>query len=466
LLVKTALTDSSIGLVKEVVRIVALLGTALWLDPALASISFIVFPLCIIPIIKFGRRVKKLSRTAQDLFGGLTAILHEMIVGHKVVQAFTMENHENQRFRKENRAATRNFEKAAKYDALGGPTNEVLASLAIAGIILYGGHSVISGVRTQGDFIAFITAMFLLYEPLKRLGRLNNSIQTGFAAAERIFEVIDETPDIVDCENAIELDAARPRIEFKDVWFSYDPLRSDKTEFALKDVSLKIEPGQTIALVGMSGGGKSTLVNLLPRFYDPTKGSVSINGIDIKQLSLASLRKNIAIVSQHTFLFNDSVAHNIGYGRFQATRDEVIAAAKAANAHDFIIKLPNGYDTFVGEQGLSLSGGERARIAIARALLKNAPILILDEATASLDSESEELVQIAIDRLMNGRTVLVIAHRLATVRGADKILALSNGRIVESGNHQQLLASDGEYAKLYRIQFGAKSEHDKLIAQG
>ena len=320
------------------------------------------------------------------------------------------------------------------------------------------------GVRTQGDFIAFITSVFLLYEPLKKLGRTNTAVQTGLAAAERIFEVLDRPSEIQDCADPIELSVTHPEIVLDRVWFRYPQAemsleasdgapQSPEEEWAVRDISLRVAPGTTLALVGMSGGGKSTLANLLPRFYDVTKGAIMVDGVDVRKLSLASLRRSISIVGQHTFLFNHTVRYNIAYGRPEATLDEVIAAAKAAHAHTFISRLPEGYDTVIGEQGFRLSGGERARIAIARALLKDAPILVLDEATASLDSESERLVQDAVDRLMENRTVLVIAHRLSTIRKAQQIAVLSQGRLVESGSHDELIERGGEYAKLHRLQF-------------
>lgn len=457
LLINGAITDAAVTMIKESVRIVALMIAAFWLDPFLAVISFVGVPLGIYPVIRFGKRVKKLTRTGQNQLGTLTSTLHEMIIGHRVIQAFALENKEKARFKNDNQETTDTLSKAAKYDALTRPTTEILASFAIGGIIVYGGLSVMEGVRTQGDFIAFLTALLLLYEPIKKLGKLHNAVQSGIAAAERVFEVIDAAPEIVDAPDAANLNVRVAKVEYNNVSFSYDPL-ADPVEYALHNINLTINPGETVALVGMSGGGKSTLVNLLPRFYDSTIGTVSIDGVNVKECSLESLRNNIAIVTQNTFLFNDTIFQNIANGRIGASAEDVHAAAKAAHADLFINSLPQGYDTLVGEQGLRLSGGQRARIAIARALLKNAPILILDEATASLDSESEELVQAAIERLMVGRTTLVIAHRLATIRNADRIAVIVDGKIVESGTHQKLLDANGEYAKLYRLQFGHHEE--------
>ena len=479
LLVRMALTDAVGAILRDSIRVIALLSMAIYLDPVLGMIAFLGFPLALIPVLKFGKKVRKLSRQGQDHLGGLTGLLQEAIVGSRVVQSFQREETEAKRFQAANAKFTATVIKAERYGALSSPTNEMLASLAIAAIILYGGYSVISGVRTQGDFIAFITSVFLLYEPLKKMGRVNMTIQSGLSAAERIFEVLDTKPDIVDCENPLELVADKPEIVFDRVWFSYPqaarkerPIgESSGTEEneekpALADISLHIQPGQTVALVGMSGGGKSTLVNLLPRFFDPQQGSVSINGVDIRKYSLRSLRGSIATVSQQTFLFNDTVLNNILYGREGASRDAAIAAAQAAYAHDFISRMPQGYETVVGEQGFRLSGGERARIAIARALLKDSPILVLDEATASLDSEAESIVQEATNNLMRNRTTLVIAHRLATVRRADQIVAIAHGRIVERGTHEELLAKKGEYSKLYQLQFSESDGERKQVGQG
>lgn len=476
LIIRQALTEAVSSLLKDSIRIFSLLVAATYLDPVLTLIAFTAFPLGLLPMIQFGKKVKKQSRFGQERLGGLASILQEIILGHRVVQAFNMEPHEQERFRAENNQLTGAFRRAEKYAALSAPTNEFIASIAIAAVILYGGFSVMSGVRTQGDFIAFITALFLLYEPFKKLGRMHAILQASIAAGERVFAVLDTVPDVQSSPTEKPLIVREPRIEYQGVSFYYpsatDELRANerrsseprhselkqkdlnhKPNWALQDINLSCEPGQTLALVGMSGGGKSTIVSLLPRFYDPQRGAIFISGTNIKDVSLASLRQVIAVVSQHTFLFNDTIFNNIAYGRRGASREEVITVAEAANADHFIRSFPEGYDTIIGEQGLRLSGGERARIAMARALLKDAPILILDEATASLDSESEHLVQQAIDRVMVGRTVLVIAHRLSTIRNADQIVVLVNGRVVEQGSHDQLIERGGEYAKLYRLQF-------------
>ena len=469
LLVKSAVTDAVAMLLRDTVRVIALVVAAFVLDPFLATIAVIGLPIALAPVIKFGRKVRKLSRMGQDRFGGLTALLHESITGHDIIQSFTKEEYEAQRFMAENEHFAATYRRAEKYGALATPTNEVLASLLIGGVILYGGMSVISGVRSQGQFIAFITTMFLLYEPFKKLSNVSNTLQAGSVAAERIFEVIDAKVDIVEAPDAVPLAGEQPSIEFQDLSFRY-PKRgefsavstedtgeeveeADGHPWAVHNVSLAVAGGQTLALVGQSGSGKSTLLKLLPRFFDPQLGSVRINGRDIREYQLKSLRQAVSVVSQNTFLFNDTVFNNIAYGSEAATQQQVEEAARAANAESFINSLPQGYQTVVGEQGFTLSGGERARLSIARALLKNSPILILDEATANLDSQSEQLVQAAIERLMTGRTVLVIAHRLATVRNADKIAVLRHGELVEIGTHDELLARGGEYTQLYRLQF-------------
>jgi subfamily B ATP-binding cassette protein MsbA len=460
--VRNAIVEASVTVVRGIFRVIALVAVAFYLDAPLAAVSLIGLPLSVYPLWRFGRKVRRFSRAGQAQTGGLTTLLQESILGHRVVQAFGREEHEQRRFEHENTRLTQTWEKAEKYASLAFPTTEVCASAAIAAVVVYGGLSVITGARQQGDFLAFITGMLLLYEPLKNLGRVHSTIQMGVAAGERLFDLLDTPAEIVDRPGAVAFGggdpATRTRVEYRDVSFRYPAAPGavcEESALALDGVSLTVEPGRTLALVGMSGGGKTTLVHLLPRFFDPSAGAVLVGGIDLRDYQVGSLRSAIALVGQNAFLFNDTVRANIRYGRLEASDAEVETAARSANAHEFILGLPDGYDTQIGEQGLRLSGGERARIAIARALLKNAPILILDEATAALDSDSERQVQAAIERLMEGRTTLVIAHRLSTVRRADQIAVIEHGRVVERGTHDELLARCGAYERLHRLQFHA-----------
>jgi subfamily B ATP-binding cassette protein MsbA len=393
------------------------------------------------------------ARSLQGSLGLLTVLLQETVQGNRVVKAFGMEAYEKRRFAEENRSLFRMALRVARIRAFTAPMMEVLAAFGIAGVVWYGGYSVVHGGRSQGSFLAFLTALFLLYDPFKGLGRTNGLLQQGMAAADRVFELLDTRSDVVDRPGAREMPAVREGIQFDDVTFQY------QIEPVLRDVTLTIRRGEVVALVGPSGGGKSTLADLLLRFYDVSAGAVRIDGIDIREVTQASLRAQMALVTQHTFLFNDSVKNNIAYGSPEAqSMDAIIAAARAAHAHEFILELPEGYDTMIGELGLRLSGGQRQRLAIARALLKNAPILVLDEATSALDNESERLVQQALDTLMHGRTTLVIAHRLSTIRNADRIVVLVRGQIVEQGTHEQLLALNGDYRKLHDLQFTDPAE--------
>jgi subfamily B ATP-binding cassette protein MsbA len=373
--------------------------------------------------------------------------------GHRVVKIFCREEFEQRRFAAGNEALTKTFIRSERVRAAAGPINEVMASLVISGVLLYGSYAVISGARTPGGFLGFLMAVFLMYEPFKKLTRVNATIQQGLAGAQRIFEILD-TPSSIKEPIQPTQPSSSFELEFENVSFEY-PARGDEAETtdALKDISLLVPEGRKVALVGFSGAGKSTLVDLVPRFIDPTSGAVKLGGVDIRQLRLEDLRSKVTMVGQHTFLFNDTVYNNIAYGNPAASADEVFAAARAAFAYDFIMKLSSGFDTLVGEGGMTLSGGERQRLAIARAILKNAPILILDEATASLDNRAEREVQLAIEALEQGRTTIVIAHRLSTVRDADMLVVMSGGSIVERGTHQELLEKEGEYSRLHALQF-------------
>jgi subfamily B ATP-binding cassette protein MsbA len=402
----------------------------------------------VLPLIQFSKRMRRMTRRTQKQLGGLATLLQETIQGNRVVKAFGMEDYERRRFNSELRRLFRLYMKVAAIKAFTTPMIELMAAWAVVGAAWYGAASVLTGGRTPGVFAAFFAALLLVYEPFKRLSRTNNSIQQGLAAAERVFEVLDLPTDVPEDPQAQTLPAGRfHSISFEGVGFRYGE------QWALRNINLKIPAGEVVALVGMSGGGKSTLADLIPRFYDPQEGGILVDGVDIRRYSLRSLRSRIGLVTQHTFLFNDTVRANIAYGSIEKSLDEIVAAATQANAHNFISKLPQGYDTVVGEMGVRLSGGERQRLAIARALLKDAPILILDEATSALDSEGERLVQEALERLMENRTTLVIAHRLSTVRRADRIAVMARGRIVEEGSHEELIALGREYRKLYDLQF-------------
>ena len=458
LLIRTLLTDSTATIIRDLIRLIALLGSCIYLDPTLSAIAVIFFPMAGVPIAKIGKKIRRLSKRGQDAIGELSALFQESMQGHRVVKIFCRENYEQERFEKGNHELTRTFIKSERMRAAAGPINEVLASLAISGVLMYGGYTVISGVRSSGEFVAFLVAVYLMYEPFKKLTRVNATIQQGLAGAQRIFEIIDTKPSVIEPEQCKPL-PERYDIEFKDVAYEY-PARNggDELSLAIHDVSLVIPEGKKVALVGFSGAGKSTMVDLIPRFIDPCRGSVSLGGVDLRELSLPALRGRMAMVGQHTFLFNDTIYNNIAYGNPLATRAEVESAAKAAFAYDFIMQLPSGFESLVGEAGMTLSGGERQRLAIARAILKNAPILILDEATASLDNRAEREVQSAIQALEQGRTTVVIAHRLSTIHDADLIVVMSKGRIVEQGTHAQLIAQGGEYSRLHALQFRETEE--------
>ena len=442
-----AVSEAVTSLLKDSFTLAALVFVIFWRDWQLAIIASLVFPLAVYPIAQFGRRMRRIATESQVSMGDLISLLQETITGNRIVKAFGMEEHENRRFAQENERQFKLAMKSVTVRAVSSPLMEFLGGVGIAAIIFYGGWQVIAGTSTPGTFFSFLAALLMLYEPVKRLTNVNNTIQQGLAGAERIFEVLDTEPEIQNRPGAAELPSIQREISIEGVTFRYeeDPV--------LRDVYLKIRAGEVVAFVGMSGGGKTTLVNLIPRFYDVNEGRVAIDGTDIRDVTLESLRAQIGIVTQQTILFNDTVRGNIAYGDVRRSDEDVSRAAKAANAHDFILKLPLGYDTVIGEQGVKLSGGERQRISIARALLKDAPILILDEATSSLDTESEIEVQDALEKLMRGRTTLVIAHRLSTIRNADRIVALVDGRIVEEGTHESLLEKKGEYFKLHNLQF-------------
>ncbi|MGB9699049.1 MAG: lipid A export permease/ATP-binding protein MsbA [Thermodesulfobacteriota bacterium] len=457
-LVQGAVSEAVTGLIKDFFTIIGLVGVVFYRDWKLAVVAMVVFPLAIYPLVKFGRKLRSYSYRSQTTMGDISSILMETISGNRIVKAFNMEDYERKRFAGENRKLFNLLMKSVRVRALSHPLMEFLGGLGIAFIVFYGGYNVIKGAATPGTFFSFLAALLMLYEPVKRLSGVNNTIQQGLAAASRIFEVLDAVPEIRNKPGAKTIHSITQGIEFQDVSFRYEE------EWVLKNINLQIKAGEVVAFVGASGGGKTTLLNLLPRFYDVSSGRILIDGVDIRDYTVESLRSMIGIVTQQTILFNDTVKNNIAYGKMGEPMEEIIKAAQAANAHGFIQNLPQGYDTIIGEQGIKLSGGERQRISIARALLKNAPILILDEATSSLDSEAEVEVQKALEYLMQGRTTLVIAHRLSTVRRADRIVVISNGTIKEIGTHEELLEKNGEYKRLYLMQF-IDGELDKMKEQ-
>ena len=446
-LVQGSVSNAVTGLIKDSVTILGLTAVVFYRDWKLGLIAFIIFPIAIIPIKEFGKRLRKFSRKGLQRMGSLTTFLHETITGNRIVKAFTMEEYEKRRFAEENERYFKIFLKRVKIRALSHPLMELLGGIGIAVIIWVGGYSVVRGDVTPGTFFSFMTALLMLYAPVRNLNKVNLEVQEGLAAAARIFELLDTVVEVSEEKDALPLPPISKEIEFKEVTFKYDSAP------VLKSVSLHVRAGEIIAIVGMSGAGKTSLVNLLPRFYDVEEGQLLIDGFDIRKVTLKSLREQIGLVTQQTILFNDTVRNNIAYGSLLRSDQEIIEAAKAANAHGFIQRFPQGYDTVIGEGGVKLSGGERQRISIARAILKNAPILILDEATSSLDSDSETEVQMAMDSLMKGRTVFVIAHRLSTIRNAHRIIVLSDGGIVEEGTHEALMALNGEYRRLYDLQF-------------
>jgi len=445
--VKESVSSAVTGVIKEFFTVLFLLGLVFYQDWKLALIAIIVLPFATIPIIRFGRRMRKVSTWCQEIVATVNSLLHETFTGTRIVKAFGMEDYEKQRFFEKTLLWFKYELKAVTIRCLSSPVMALLGGIGIAIVIFYGGHEVISGRSTPGTFFSFIAAVMMLYDPMRKLSPLNNTIQEGVAAVVRIYDILDTESDVKDRPNALDLKPGPHTVSFKNVSFKYEDA------LVLKNIHLEGKTGRVIALVGMSGGGKTTLVNLIPRFYDVTDGAVCIDGLDVRDLSLASLRSQIGIVTQDPILFNDTIRNNIAYGNLDASESDIMEAAKAAYAYDFIQVFPEGFDTMVGEKGVRLSGGEKQRICIARALLKNAPILILDEATSSLDTESEQAVQRALDNLMKGRTTFVIAHRLSTIRNADRIVVIVGGRIVEEGGHEELLAKQGEYRKLYAMQF-------------
>jgi subfamily B ATP-binding cassette protein MsbA len=454
-IIKGMVSDAAAGVLKDSLSIVGLLCVIFYLDWKLAMIAVTVLPLAALLIVNFGRRLRKLSTRRQEAMADMSSLLHETFTGTRIVKAFGMEPHENRRFFEKTARLFKYEIKAVIVKGISSPVMGLLGGIGVALIVWYGGKKVISGVSTPGTFFSFMTALIMFYQPIKAISKLNNTVQEGLAAAVRIYAILDTDSDIVERREAVELQRKRHPVVFENVSFKYED------QMVLRNINLQVKAGEIVALVGMSGGGKTTLVNLVPRFYDVTEGAVLVDGHDVRDVTIASLRSQIGIVTQDPILFNDTIRCNIAYGNPKALESDIVAAATAAYAYDFVQSFPEGFDTVVGEKGVRLSGGEKQRICIARALLKNAPVLILDEATSSLDSESELAVQEALENLMRGRTTFVIAHRLSTIRNADRIIVIVDGRIVEEGKHEELLSLRREYCKLYEMQF--ENHHDQKV---
>ena len=440
--------DELVAVVRESLTLVGLVFLLFYNDWRLALVAFVVLPLAIVPATYIGRRIKRYVQKSLANIGNLTSILQEAFGGIKVVKAFGTEETEKQRFEKENHTYYRRIAKVIRYDSASAPIVELLSSLGAAGVLWYGLYRVMNGYISEGELLSFVTAMGMMYGPLKRLVKSNNVIQRAIGASERVFEMMDTPVDLDDEPRATTLKAVSGHVSFEHVDFGYD-----EHELVLRDFTLDVKPGTTVALVGASGAGKSTVIGLLARFYDPTRGRVCIDGQDISKVSQKSLKQQIALVDQEVFLFHDTIANNIRYACPQATDAQVHRAAQQAFADEFIRQMPDGYVTVIGDRGVRLSGGQRQRICIARAILRNAPILLLDEATSALDTQSETVVQSALENLMQGRTTFVIAHRLSTVMHVDEILVMDSGEVVERGNHEELLAQHGYYHTLYQTQF-------------
>ena len=448
---QSAMVENTIEMITEGFILIGSVVAMIYLDWRLTLFTVCTFPVVLWFMEFFGKKIRKTGGRIQECTADITSVLQESVASARVIKSFVREDYEVARFDVENRANFRANMKNAQLMATLTPVVELVAAIGVTMIIWYGGNNVINGTITAGSLVAFLTYAVNISNPIKRLTRVIGNIQKALAAAQRVFMIIDMPEEIAESRDAKQLPEVSGKVEFQNVSFAYD----DKGN-VITDLSFSVKPGEVIAIVGPSGAGKSTIANLLPRFYDVNKGDIKIDGHSVREVTLDSLREQVGIVPQETMLFNGSVYNNILYGRLDATKEEIEAAAKAANAHDFIMQLTDGYETKLGDRGVNLSGGQRQRIAIARAILKNPRILILDEATSALDTESERVVQEALDRLMVGRTSFVIAHRLSTVKNADKILVLEKGNLVESGTHDELLALDGLYAHLYKIQYRNK----------
>lgn len=448
---QSAMVENTIEMITEGFILIGSVVAMIYLDWRLTLFTVCTFPVVLWFMEFFGKKIRKTGGRIQECTADITSVLQESVASARVIKSFVREDYEVDRFDVENKANFRANMKNAQLMATLTPVVELVAAIGVTMIIWYGGNNVINGTITAGSLVAFLTYAVNISNPIKRLTRVIGNIQKALAAAQRVFMIIDMPEEIAESRDAKQLPEVSGKVEFQNVSFAYN----DKGN-VITDLSFSVKPGEVIAIVGPSGAGKSTIANLLPRFYDVNKGDIKIDGHSVREVTLDSLREQVGIVPQETMLFNGSVYNNILYGRLDATKEEIEAAAKAANAHDFIMQLTDGYETKLGDRGVNLSGGQRQRIAIARAILKNPRILILDEATSALDTESERVVQEALDRLMVGRTSFVIAHRLSTVKNAEKILVLEKGNLVESGTHDELLALDGLYAHLYKIQYRNK----------
>ena len=449
----TLMANAVAGVLKDIFQqgltFLAMMGVIFYQNWRLAGLSVIVIPLAVFTMVRMGKRLRALAASGQERMGDMASTLQETLSGIRMVKAYGREEAEETRFQQSNRAFLNTTMKAIQVSSLGSSHMEVIGVVGVAAIIWYGGFLVINGSMTPGEFFSFLTAMFMAYTPIRRLSGSNNSIQQALAAAERVFSVLDLKTEQDAERGRLELPRIGQSVTFDEVTFHYD----SQAVPALDDINLTIRAGEMVALVGSSGSGKTTMVNLIPRFYEPTAGRILIDGVDIQSYSLRSLRSQMGMVSQDVVLFDDSIRNNIAFGREDATDEDIIQAARLAYAHDFVERLPQGYETVVGEKGVKLSGGERQRLAIARAILRDPPLLILDEATSALDTESERVVQLALANLMENRTTIVIAHRLSTIQRADRIMVLARGSIVEVGTHDELLRRGGQYQRLHAMQF-------------